>query len=157
MEEPSTGTPRSDEAHQLRLIEFFIALTSGVLIWLWFVLTAFALVRFDFVFGTSAFAETSNSVLAITCAFACRLTELAAAPTLEAGTTPPTELAKEPSKVTFAIKLNTVILRCRLCAGTEGTSSRFDAHVPRVRGGPRLREMGTIRAQLALPSVPNDA
>jgi hypothetical protein len=73
--------------------------------------------------------------LAITCALACRLTEPAPAPILEAGTTPPTELANEPSKVTLAIKLNRVILRCPLCAGTEGASSRLDAHVPRVHGG----------------------
>jgi hypothetical protein len=89
----------------LHLIEFFIALPSDVLIWLWFALTAFALVRLDFVFGIPAFAETSNLVAAPTCAFACRLTELTAAPTQEVGTTPPTELANEPSKVTFAIKL----------------------------------------------------
>jgi hypothetical protein len=89
------------------LIEFFIALPSDVLIWLWFVLMALARVRLDFVFDISAFAETSNSVLALTRAFACRLTELTAAPTLEVGTTPPTELANEPSKVTLAIKLNT--------------------------------------------------
>jgi len=119
LEEPSTGPPRSDAAHQLRLmlIEFFIALSSGVLNWLRFVLTAFALLRFDLVFGTSAFAETSNSALAITCASAFRLTELAALLILEAGTTPPTELANEPSKITLAIKLNTIILPYPLCAG----------------------------------------
>jgi hypothetical protein len=98
------------------LIEFFIALPSDVLIWLWSVLMALALVRFDFVFDISAFAETSNSALALTCAFACRLTELTAVSTLEVGTTPPTELANEPSKVTFAIKLNThLFYATRLC------------------------------------------
>jgi hypothetical protein len=111
--EPSTGPPRSDAAHQLRflLIEFFIALTSGVLIWLWFLLKGFAFVCFDFVFEASAFAETSNSALTITCASAFTATKLAAVPNLEAGTTPPTELATEPSKITFAIKFNLLILR----------------------------------------------
>ena len=116
LEEPSTGTPRSDAVHQLHLllIEFFIALSSEVLVLFEFLLREFALERIRFVFEVSACASTWNSAFAVTSASARRLTELATFPALEVGATPPTELASEPSKVTLAIKLNATSLLCYL-------------------------------------------
>jgi hypothetical protein len=61
-----------------------------------------------------------NFATAVTRAFARRLTERATCPALEVGTTPPNEIASEPSKVTFAIKINKFLLSPRAYVRQQG-------------------------------------
>jgi hypothetical protein len=57
--------------------------------------------------GPLTFANAWFAVPAVTSAFNRNPNVMDAESFLEAGTTPPTELAIEPSKTIFAIKLNT--------------------------------------------------
>jgi len=109
LEEPSTGAPRSDTAHQLLLlIEFFIALSSEILVLFGFVCrmlpsnTSALLSKSPLRFDLQLCFRSYGSVL-------LRLTELAAFQPWKSGQLP-NRVSQRAQQITFAIKLNEFIL-----------------------------------------------